>query len=264
MRPRRSALVLLLAPLFFAVVLMGQERANQAAQTPSSSQAAAGPAQTAAQKPEKKPGVAGPGAELAEASREAAGEENAEFKHSASVQWLAKTTGLGIRNAYWADILINFAIVAVLIVLFVKAKVPAMFRVRTATIQRGMEEAGKASADARARLAEIEGRLARLDAEIAEMRSAAEAEAAGEEERIRVAAAEDQKKIIEMAQQEIAAATRAARRELKSYAAELAVGLAEKRIHVDAGTDQALVRSFVDQLSSGSNGMPHGSGKETS
>jgi F0F1-type ATP synthase membrane subunit b/b' len=41
---------------------------------------------------------------------------------------------------------------------------------------------------------------------------------------------------------------KAARRQLTAHAADLAVGLARKQIHVDAATDQALVRSFAGQL----------------
>ena len=45
---------------------------------------------------------------------------------------------------------------------------------------------------------------------------------------------EDQEKeIIESAEQEIDAAARAARAQLKSFAADLAVGLAEKQIQID-------------------------------
>jgi F0F1-type ATP synthase membrane subunit b/b' len=51
------------------------------------------------------------------------------------------------------------------------------------------------------------------------------------------------------AEQEIAAAVKSARRELTAYAAELAVSLAKKQIHVDAATDQALLRNFAQQLS---------------
>jgi F0F1-type ATP synthase membrane subunit b/b' len=53
---------------------------------------------------------------------------------------------------------------------------------------------------------------------------------------------------VESAQQEIAAAAKSARRELTAYAADLAVGLAQKQIHVDAATDQALVRRFAEEL----------------
>lgn len=257
MKARRfAAAAVLLASLLFATVVFAQEHSAEPAQNPSPS--------ASQQKPEKQPAEAGKGHE-AEASPEAAGEtdENAQFKQSESVRWIARHTGLGLQQAYWASILLNFAIVAVLIILFLRAKVPGMFRDRTALIQKGMAEARKASEDARRRLAEIEERLARLDAEIGGMRSAAEADAAAEEERIRAAADENKRKVIEMAQQEIVAAARAARRELKSYAADLAVALAEKRIHVDAGTDQALVRSFVEQLSADNNGAPQRPGKET-
>ena len=53
------------------------------------------------------------------------------------------------------------------------------------------------------------------------------------------------------AEQEIAAAAKAARRQLTAHAADLAVGLAQKQIHVDAATDQALVRNFAGAVGSG-------------
>jgi F-type H+-transporting ATPase subunit b len=81
------------------------------------------------------------------------------------------------------------------------------------------------------------------------MRAAAEEEAAAEEQRIKAAAEEDARKIVESAEQEIAAAVKSARRELTAYAADLAVSLAKKQIHVDAATDHALLRSFAQQLS---------------
>jgi F-type H+-transporting ATPase subunit b len=143
---------------------------------------------------------------------------------------------------------LNFAILAVLIVMFSKSKLPAMFRTRTDEIQRGMKEAQKASEDANRRLADIETRLQRLDADVAAMRAAADAEASAEDERIRQAAELEKKKIVEGAESEIAAAAKLARRELKTYVADLAVSLAEKRIHVDADTDRALVGNFVAQL----------------
>ncbi len=186
--------------------------------------------------------------ELAEESREAAGEENAEFKHSGSVRWIANVTGLSLKGAYWLAMLFNFAIVAAAIIWFSKSSLPQMFRSRTKDIQKTIEEARKSSEDANSRLGQIESRLAKLDGEIGAMRATAEAEAGEEEKRIRQAAEEDRKKIVESTAQEIQAAVRLAERELKAYAAELAVSLAEKRIQVDATTDRALVESFVQQL----------------
>ena len=79
------------------------------------------------------------------------------------------------------------------------------------------------------------------------MRDAAEKEAAAEEARIKAAAEEDARKIVESAEQEIAAAAKLARRELTAYAANLAVYLAARQIKVDASTDQALVREFAQR-----------------
>jgi F0F1-type ATP synthase membrane subunit b/b' len=80
------------------------------------------------------------------------------------------------------------------------------------------------------------------------MREAAEKEAAAEEARIQAAAVEDARKIVESAEQEIAAAAKSARRELTAYAANLAVSLAAKQIKVDTATDEALVRGFAQDL----------------
>ena len=194
------------------------------------------------------------GSELAEASRQAAGEgENAAFKYSPSVKWLAMHTGLSVFQAYWVFFIINFAVVAVAIAAMVKAKLPSWFRIRTETIQASMEEAKRTSAEARSRLGDIEARLARIDAEISEMRAAAEAEGKREEERIRAAAEQDKARIIAAAEQEIAAISRVAQRELKAYAAQLAVELAERRIRIDADTDRRLVQHFAEQLNENGN-----------
>jgi F-type H+-transporting ATPase subunit b len=177
------------------------------------------------------------------------GEDTAQFKHSGSVKLLSRITGLSLEGAYWLAVLINFGIVAGVIVWASKKNLPAVFRNRTASIQKSIEEARKASEDANRRLSDIESRLRRLGDEIAQMRVTSEKEAAAEEERIQKAAGEDAKRIVESAEQEIAAAAKAARRELTSYAADLAVTIATKQIHVDAPTDQALVRRFASQLS---------------
>jgi len=189
------------------------------------------------------------GRELAKESRETAGADDSDqFKHSFAVQMIAKLTGLSLEHAYWVCVVFNFAIVAVVIVWAAKKNLPGMFRNRTNFIQKAMAEARKASDEANRRLAEIESRLARLDSEIAEMRIPAEKEAAEEEQRIKAAAEEDARRIVESAEQEISAAARAARRDLTGYAADLAVSLAKKQIHVDAATDQQLVHNFVQQL----------------
>jgi F-type H+-transporting ATPase subunit b len=192
-------------------------------------------------------------AELAEESREAAGEtENAAFKRSASIKWLARVTGLSQEHAYWLAVLLNFGVVVVAMVWAARKFLPSVFRERTAAIQKAMEEARKASSEAHRRLADIEVRLSRLDLEIGSLHAAAEKEAQAEEARVHAATEADKRKIIESAEQEITAAVKQARRELAAYAADLAVSHAQKQIRVDTDTDQALVRGFAEQLSANS------------
>jgi F-type H+-transporting ATPase subunit b len=195
--------------------------------------------------------------EPAKESREAAAEDDdqTQFKHSASVQTVAKLTGLSLDQAYWLCVVLNFAIVAGAVVYLSKKNLPGMFRNRTASIQKAMQEARQASEDASRRLGEIETRLSRLDSEIAGMRATAETEAVAEEARIKAAAEEDGRKIVESAEQEIAAAAKLARRELTNYAANLAVSLAARQIKVDPATDQALVQGFACELSPKSGGQ---------
>jgi F-type H+-transporting ATPase subunit b len=196
-----------------------------------------------------------PGQALAHASEQAAGEgegheggEHDQFKYSPVVRKLAQLLHVDYKVAYWIFVLLNFAIIFGAIGWISKSRVPAAFRSRTASIQKGMEEARRASEDANRRLAEVEARLKRLDTEIAAMKSQAESDAQAEEVRIRSSAEQDARKVVELAEQEIAASGNAARRELKAYAAELAVAIAEKKIHLDAKSDEALVRRFVTEL----------------
>ena len=85
---------------------------------------------------------------VSEASRLNSGElEQAEeggtaaFKHSSSVKFVAKLTGLSTENAYWLCIIGNFVIVAGVLGWALKKNLPAVFRNRTASIQQSMAEA---------------------------------------------------------------------------------------------------------------------------
>jgi F-type H+-transporting ATPase subunit b len=223
------------------------------------------PKKTATQKPRVTPGR-----ELAHESNESVGrdesggkeekDEMEEFKHSPSVAWISRKLHVSLQNAYWITYILNFGVIAAVIIWAGRKFLPGIFRDRTAAIQRAMQEAQKASAEARQRLAEIESRLQKLDVEIGMMRDAAEREGAEEEARIKATAEEDAQKIVASAEQEIAAAAKAARRQLTAYAADLAVGLAQKQIHVDAATDKTLVSNFAGELGSAS----ESSGKERS
>jgi len=211
-------------------------------------QPAAPPKQQQSGDSSKKPGLA---QQLAHETREAAGEEKddkAEFRRSPSVRWIARTFWISPETASLLSVLLNFVVILGIVFWAGRKYLPGAFSARTAAIQTAMQEAQKASEEARRRLAEIESRLKKLDVEIGMMRDAAERDAAAEEARIQAAAQEDARKMVEAAKQEIASAAKTARRQLTAYAADLAVGLAQKQIHVDAATDQALVRNFAGEL----------------
>jgi len=193
-------------------------------------------------------------AKTSEAAAEEAGKRDAKVamelkaEHSPVVSWIGRVIKIGPEGAYVLSLIINFAILVAFFWILLKGKIPQMFRERTAAIKKGIQEAQAASADASRRLKAVEERLAKLDTEVAEIRASAEREAADEEGRIRQAAEDDKRKVVEAVETEITAIARNARRELKGYAAALAVDLASRKIRVDEHTDQALVREFVDQL----------------
>jgi F-type H+-transporting ATPase subunit b len=176
-------------------------------------------------------------------------ETTEESAHSAG-KWGDKL-GLSKGVSFGISVALNFLGIIVFFWLITKSALPQMFRERTAAIQKGIRDAQAASADASRRLTEIEARLGKLDAEVATIRQAAEREASAEEERVRQAAEHDQQRIIAGAEAEIEAMTRNAQRELKGYAASLAIDLAARGIRVDESTDQQLVRGFVGQLGKG-------------
>lgn len=240
--------LLLLAMCFIAVI--GSVRAQESPAPVPPPQQEQSPSRESKAKDAKGPGF---GRTLTHETREAAGEETddkAQFKNSPSVRFLARITGLSTETAYLLSVLLNFTVIFGILFWVARKHLPGAFRERSAAIQKSMQEAQKASEEARRKLAEIESRLMKLDVEIGMMRDAAEKDAAAEEARIHAATQEDARKLVASAQQEIAAAAKSARRDLMAYAAELAVALAKKQIHVDPATDQSLVRNFAGQLGS--------------
>ena len=126
-----------------------------------------------------------------------------------------------------------------------------MFRDRSTAIQKHLVDARTATEEASARLNSVEARLAKLDGQIAAMRTQAEKDAAVDEARIKATVEDEKKKILEAAEQEIASATVQARRQIQQYAAELAIDQAAKKLVVSAETDRLLVQSFARRLTGG-------------
>jgi F-type H+-transporting ATPase subunit b len=249
---RRQLCLTLLFAFFTVGLAWSQEGSKPAA--PAESQPSAQSTQPAPSQTPVNPDAA-IGRDLSKASEQAEhaeeGEGHAEhdnFKYSSMVQRLGRLVGLGPRGMYWVSLAVNFIILALFFWMLLKSKLPAMFRNRSISIQKALKEAHEASAEASRRLGDIEARLAKLDSEVSDIKAGAERESVAEEERVRAAAEEDKRKVVDAAEAEIAAIARTARHDLKGFAASLAVDIASHKIKVDDNTDQALVRQFVTHL----------------
>lgn len=145
---------------------------------------------------------------------------------------------------------INFAIVAGLLGWVFLKLTPAFFRKNAETISSAITKATAAKAEAERLLREAEGKLARLEQEVAQLRATAQREAAAEAERLRAITQSDLKKVGLAAQAEIEAAERAARLELKAIAANLAVDGAESLLvkQLTPQAQESLLSAFVKSL----------------
>jgi len=234
--------ILLLTSVSLTSVAFGQS-SSPTTPAPSSAPTAASSDQAGSGAPS-----AEPNAQEAQGTNEELNDEEATFKYSPAVRFIARHTGLSVTSTFWACYTLNFAVIAILIWMAMKSNLPAMLRGRTQEIHKGIQEARDASADAGRRLQEIEERLSRLSLDIDEMHKHSESESRAEEQRIRTSIEEEKQKILQAAQQEVEQATSAARRELQNYAATLAVDMAEKGIRVDAEEDKTLIEDFAEQL----------------
>ena len=150
----------------------------------------------------------------------------------------------------WTFRIINFAIVLFGFGYLLLKKAPAFFRGRAERIVSAITEARQIKEQAERQLREAKQKLARLDQEVAALRTAAQQDGAAEAERIRAGAREEAAKIGRAAEAEIDAADRAARIELRAEAARLAVEKAEAVIRgrMNPEAQARLVRAFVENL----------------
>jgi len=145
---------------------------------------------------------------------------------------------------------INFILLAIGLGYLMAKSLPAFFASRTASIQKGIVEAQQMKLDAERRASDMETRLSALGSEIQKFRTEAQAEMQQEGDRIRQETASQIRKLEQQAASEIESAGKNARRDLRAYAADLALDLAEQRIRtrLDPNTEAALVDNFVGDL----------------
>ena len=154
--------------------------------------------------------------------------------------------GGGLQIWKWA----NFVVLAGGLGYLIGKKGGPFFAARSLKIRQDMIDAGEVRRQAEERAAEVDRRLANLEAEIALLRADSGKEEEAEAGRFVLHTAAEVAKTQVRAEQEIAAAGKAARLELKRYCAELAVGLAEEKIRarMTPETQDGLVRGFVRDL----------------
>jgi F-type H+-transporting ATPase subunit b len=159
---------------------------------------------------------------------------------------------------------VNFVILAAGLGFLIRKNGGPFFNARLRKIRTEIIQGEEARQEAEKRAAEVDRRLANLDAEVAGLRADSQRELENERERMRQRTAAERARINASAQQEIAAAGKTARAELKRYSAELAIGLAERKIRsrMNAETQGALVGSFVEMLGIYPGRPPAGAGPD--
>ena len=175
-------------------------------------------------------------------------DETEQYKHSAMVQKIGKMAGMSTETAATVFEVGNFAVLALAIGFLLVKILPKTFRDRTSVIQKSLVDARTATEQATLRLNSVENRLSHLDEQITAMKAQAEKDSAADEMRIRVALEDETQKIVAAAEQEIAAASMQARRQLQQYAAELAIEQAARKLVISAETDRLLVQNFARRL----------------
>ncbi|HVN04085.1 MAG TPA: hypothetical protein VMT86_06675 [Bryobacteraceae bacterium] len=160
---------------------------------------------------------------------------------------ISKSTGLTEHgpNILWGWL--NFLLLVGGLAYIAKKNAGPYFAKRNLEIRKGLIEAEAARAESEAREAEVNRRLANLQAEIEELRRSAKAEAEADADHVRRATAAEVAKIQQQIAEEVAAAGKSARLELRRYAAELALSLAEQKItaRLSPETQNRLVKNFV-------------------
>lgn len=182
------------------------------------------------------------------------GSQEEQYRHSPMVASIAHALGVKTETAAQIFEDLNSGLLLLGIGYLLWKLVPAILRKRTDTLRKDLTLAQAATEDANRRLAEVEARLSRLDGEIEAIRHQAEKDGAEEEKRLQAALESERERIVASAEQEIFAAQSAAQRELKKFAADLAIDNAMRRIQLSTDTDRALVREFGAGLSGGGGG----------
>jgi F-type H+-transporting ATPase subunit b len=181
--------------------------------------------------------------------------ENDVYLHAPVVRTIARMIHLDVETTARIFEGINFAIIVLAIGIPLFRWLPRFLRNRREKLRGDIESARKMTVDANARLSAIEAKLAGLDGEIAQIRAQVEEESKQDEARIKSTIGEESVRIVAAAEQEVEATAAQARRELRNFAADLAIEQAAKQLVFTPEADRALIAEFLSDVSlTGANG----------
>jgi len=145
---------------------------------------------------------------------------------------------------------INFILLAGGLGYLLRKPLKEFFTARSASIQKSLDEGRQALEASQAQLKAVEDKLQHLEQEIADFKAAAAREMDAERERLRQATAREAEKMLESARVQMETAAKAAMLDLKLFAAQQAVELAEQMIRqrLDDAGRRRLVSQFIAKL----------------
>lgn len=160
----------------------------------------------------------------------------------------AEGEGHGIMDTVWR--LANFAILAFLLVYFLRTPIAAYLASRSTQIRQDLVTASEMRATATAQLAEIDKKMQALPGELDALTRQGAEDVKAEQARIAKAAEDERVRLLEQTRREIDMRLRIARRELTEHAARLAVAVAEQRIKrsITPEDQVRLVDRYASQL----------------
>ena len=149
--------------------------------------------------------------------------------------------------------IINFTILAVALGYLLRKPMAEFFAQRSEGIRKALEEGRAALEKSQAQLQAVEEKLKHLEEEIAAFKATAEKEMEAERKRLAEESAREAERILETARVRIDSAARAAKLDLRIFAAQQALQLAEQiiRDRLDDAARERLVSQFIATLGSG-------------
>ena len=144
----------------------------------------------------------------------------------------------------------NFAVLAGILVYFLRAPIAGYLRSRSETIRKDLVEAASLRSSAEGQLTTIRTQLAKLPAELEALKRRGQEELAAEGVRMKEATARERDRLLERTRRDIDLQFRLARRALLEHTAELSISLARRRVEQTITSDdhRRLIEQYAAEV----------------